>query len=81
MFQFGMFETVTGTIMDLFPRLTCKYKLFQYGVLIGTALVLFLLSIPLAMSVRKMFNCCVGTRGHALHSLCGATGGCNNAIQ
>ncbi|XP_052817533.1 sodium- and chloride-dependent glycine transporter 1-like isoform X2 [Mya arenaria] len=44
---FGMFETVTGTILDIFPHQLMNRKV---PVLIGTALVLFLLSIPLAMS-------------------------------
>ncbi|WAQ96620.1 SC6A1-like protein [Mya arenaria] len=45
---FGMFETVTGTILDIFPHQLMNRKV---PVLIGTALVLFLLSIPLAMSL------------------------------
>lgn len=44
---FGMFETVTGTLIDLYPRQLMRHKRL---VLIGTALVLFLLSLPLTMN-------------------------------
>lgn len=46
-----MLETVTGTILDVFPKIAMKFKAFHYIVLIGTALFLFLLGIPRATNV------------------------------
>ena len=48
-FQFWMFETVTGTIIDLFPKQLNRYKL---AVAAGTAGLLFILSLPLSTHVR-----------------------------
>ncbi|XP_045214812.2 sodium- and chloride-dependent glycine transporter 1-like [Mercenaria mercenaria] len=44
---FGMFETVTGALFDIYPK---KLMPRKYLVLIGTALVLFVLSLPLTMN-------------------------------
>ncbi|XP_060592408.1 sodium- and chloride-dependent betaine transporter-like [Ruditapes philippinarum] len=44
---FGMFETVTGALLDVYPKQLLPRK---YFVLIGTALLLFLLSLPLTMN-------------------------------
>jgi hypothetical protein len=43
-----MFETVTGALLDVYPKQLLPRK---YFVLIGTALLLFLLSLPLTMNV------------------------------
>ncbi|XP_060593231.1 sodium- and chloride-dependent glycine transporter 2-like, partial [Ruditapes philippinarum] len=44
---FAFLETVTGTLLDVFPRQLLPYKTL---VLIGTALFLFILGLPLSMS-------------------------------
>ncbi|XP_053393529.1 sodium- and chloride-dependent glycine transporter 1-like [Mercenaria mercenaria] len=44
---FAFLETITGTLLDVFPKQLLPYKTF---VLIGTALFLFLLGLPLSMS-------------------------------
>ncbi|KAL4240391.1 hypothetical protein ACF0H5_001181 [Mactra antiquata] len=44
---FGMYETVTGALMDCYPKTLSRFK---YLVLIGTALIIYLLSTPLTMN-------------------------------
>nr|WLN44345.1 AAT6 [Sinonovacula rivularis] len=44
---FGMYETVIGTLFDMFPSAS---KLIKYVILVGVAGLLFLVSLPLSMN-------------------------------
>ena len=50
LFQFGMIETVVGTILDVFPQQQSRYKEL---ILICITSILFLLSTPFAMNVSS----------------------------
>ena len=50
LFQFGMIETVVGTILDVFPQQQSGYKKL---ILICITSILFLLSTPFAMNVSS----------------------------